>query len=143
MEKKLKHLEMIQGVINRMGSNSFMLKGWSVILVSALFALAAKDANTHFILLAYFPALVFWILDGYFLQQERLFRKLYDKVREMKNEDIDFSMNTSIVKKEVKCWFCVCFSKTLLIFHGVIIVAICIVAYVSCLDRCNIYLKGI
>jgi len=143
MEEKIKHLEMIQGVINRMASNSFLLKGWSVILVSALFALGAKDSNKTFILLAYFPALAFWILDGYFLQQERLFRKLYDKVREMKNEDIDFSMNTSIVKKEVKCWFCVCFSKTLLIFHGVIIAAICIVAYVWCLDRCNFYLKGI
>ncbi len=119
---------MIQGVINRMASNSFFLKGWSVILVSALFALAAKDSNIHFVLLAYFPALAFWILDGYFLQQERLFRKLYDRVRVKKNEDIDFSMDTSVVKK-VKCWFCVCFSKTLLIFHGVIIATICVVAY--------------
>lgn len=143
MEEKIKHLEMIQGVINRMAKNSFLLKGWSVILVSALFALAAKDSNTYFILLAYFPALVFWILDGYFLQQERLFRELYNKVREMKNEKIDFSMDTSVVKEKVKCWFCVCFSKTLLIFHGVIIAAICVVAYVWCLDRCNIYLKGI
>lgn len=131
MEEKIRHLEMIQGVINRMAKNSFLLKGWSVILVSALFALAAKDSNTHFVLLAYFPALAFWILDGYFLQQERLFRKLYDKVRATKNEDIDFSMDTSIVKKEVACWFCVCFSKTLRIFHGVIIVTICIVAYMS------------
>ncbi len=128
MEEKIRHLEMIQGVINRMANNSFLLKGWSVILVSALFALAAKDSNTHFVLLAYFPALAFWILDGYFLQQERLFRKLYDRVRVKKNEDIDFSMDTSVVKK-VKCWFCVCFSKTLLIFHGVIIATICIVAY--------------
>jgi len=131
MEKKIKHLEMLQGVINRMAHNSFLLKGWSVILVSALFALGAKDSNKTFILLAYFPALAFWILDGYFLQQERFFRKLYDKVREMKNEDIDFSMDTSIAKKEVKCWFCVCFSKTLFIFHGVIIAAICVVAYIS------------
>jgi len=138
MENKVRHLEMIQGVINRMANNSFLLKGWSVILVSALFALAAKDSNKAFVLLAYFPALAFWILDGYFLQQERLFRKLYDKVRAMNDENIDFSMNTSIVKKEVKCWFCVCFSKTLLIFHGVIIAAICVVAYMWCLNRCII-----
>ena len=43
MDKKIKHLEMIQGVINRMASNSFLLKGWTVVLVSALFALAAND----------------------------------------------------------------------------------------------------
>jgi hypothetical protein len=122
-------LEMIQGIINRMAKNSFLLKKWSVILVSALFALSAKDSKNCFILLAYFPALAFWILDGYFLQQERLFRKLYDKVRAMKNEDIDFSMNTSIVNKEVNSWPSVCLSKTLIFFHGVIFATICIVAY--------------
>ena len=131
MNNKIKHIEMIQRVINRMANNSFLLKGWSVVLVSALFVLAAKDSNTNFILLAYFPALAFWILDGYFLQQESLFRKLYDQVRAMKDEDIDFSMDTSVVKKEVKCWACVCFSRTLLIFHGVIIAAICVVMYAS------------
>ena len=131
MNNKIKHLEMIQDVVNRMASNSFLLKGWSVLLVSALFALAAKDSNNDLILLAYFPALAFWILDGYFLQQERLFRKVYDRVRAMKEEDIDFSMDTSTAKKEVSCWACVCFSKTLLVFHGVIIAAICVVMYVS------------
>jgi len=131
MDKKVKHIEMIQGVVNRMANNSFLLKGWSVILVSALFALAAKDSDIDFIPLAYFPALAFWFLDGYFLQQERLFRKLYDRVRAMKEEDIDFSMDTSTVKKEVSCWACVCFSKTLFIFHGVIILAICIVMYAA------------
>ena len=37
MENKQKHLELIQGVINRLSSNSFLLKGWSVVLISALF----------------------------------------------------------------------------------------------------------
>ena len=30
-------------------------------------------------MIAFLPALVFWILDAYYLQQERLFRKLYDE----------------------------------------------------------------
>ena len=38
MDKKLAHLEMIQGVVNRLANCSFLLKGWSVLLVSALFA---------------------------------------------------------------------------------------------------------
>ena len=45
MDKKLKHLEMVQGVINRMASNSFMLKGWAVTLVAGIFALAGKDTD--------------------------------------------------------------------------------------------------
>jgi len=39
---------MIQAVINRMASNSFLLKGWTVMLVSALFALAAFFALALF-----------------------------------------------------------------------------------------------
>ena len=81
MESKTKHLELIQGVINRLSTNSFLIKGWSVVLVSALFALSAGNSNPAFIFLAYIPVLVFWGLDGYFLWEERKFRKLYDRVR--------------------------------------------------------------
>ncbi len=135
MEKKLAHLGMIQGIVNRLSHNSFLLKGWSVILVSAMFALAAKDAQLLFVYLAYFPAIAFWCLDGYFLHQERLFRKLYDFVRELSEEDIDFSMNTSSFKDEVQLWNSVTFSKTLIAFHGVILVSIILVTSIS------IYLK--
>jgi len=127
MDKKIKHLELIQGVINRMASNSFLLKGWSVVLVSALFALAAKDSFIYFVYLAYFPAAAFWVLDAYYLWQERLFRKLYDKVRGMNESDVDFSMNTSSFQKDVSNWFFVALSKTMLIFHGIIIATILIV----------------
>ena len=93
MESKLKHLKMIQAVINRMAHNSFLLKGWSVILTAALFVLAANDAKPQFILVALFPALMLWGLDGYFLWQERLFRALYDRVR-LADSSVDYSMNT-------------------------------------------------
>ena len=36
MEDKLKYLEMIQEIIKRMASNSFLLKGWSVTFASAI-----------------------------------------------------------------------------------------------------------
>ncbi len=96
-DRKHKHLELIQGVINRLSTNSFLLKGWSVVLISALFALSAADSRPAFVFLAYIPATVFWGLDGFFLWQEQLYRKLYDHVRILKNEDIDFSMNTILV----------------------------------------------
>ena len=35
------HLAMIQGVVNRLAQSSLLLKGWSVVLVSALLAFAA------------------------------------------------------------------------------------------------------
>ena len=120
MESKLKHLELIQGVINRMAGNSFLLKGWSITLISALFALAAKDSNHFFIYLTYFPCIAFWSLDGYFLWQERMYRRLYQDVARISPELIDFDMNASKYKKDVDSWFAVCFSITLRMFHGVI-----------------------
>jgi len=120
MESKLKHLELIQGVINRMATNSFLLKGWSVTLISALFALAAKDSNQFFIYLAYFPCVTFWSLDGYFLWQERMYRKLYSHVASTSPESINFNMNASTYETEVDSWFSTCFSVTLRMFHGVI-----------------------
>ena len=130
MNDTIEHLKLIQGVINRMARNSFLLKGWNVVLVSALFALAASNTDIFIVCLAYFPAFAFWVLDGYFLRQERLFRALYDYVRILKEEDIDFSMNTSIVKDNVSCWGRVVVSTTLLVFHGTVLASITIVMLV-------------
>lgn len=126
VDKKLAHLNMIQAVITRMGSNSFLLKGWSVTLVAALFALAAKDAKPSFVLIAFLPGIVFWALDGFFLWQETLFRGLYDKVRIQPDDQIDFSMSTMGLPDPPR-WLQRTFSKTLVLFHGSIIVTIAVV----------------
>jgi len=131
-ERKHKHLELIQGVINRLSTNSFLLKGWSVVLISALFALSAADSRPAFVFLAYIPASVFWGLDGFFLWQEQLYRKLYDHVRMLKDEDIDFSMNTTPFKADGKItWIKATLSKTLIPFHGVLIFAIIVVMFLG------------
>ena len=57
MENKLKHLEMVQSVINRMANNSFMLKGWAVTLVAGIFVLAGKDTDKLYFLVAYIPVI--------------------------------------------------------------------------------------
>ena len=96
MEEKIRHLEMVQGVINRMAGNSFFLKGWMVTLVTAFFSLSDKDENTVYFLLVYIPIFIFWILDAYYLRQERLYRNLYDLIRNIHPSKIDFSMDASI-----------------------------------------------
>lgn len=96
MEEKIRHLEMVQGVINRMAGNSFFLKGWMVTLVTAFFSLSDKDENTIYFLLVYIPIFIFWMLDAYYLRQERLYRNLYDLIRNIHPSKIDFSMDASI-----------------------------------------------
>ncbi len=118
-ERKHKHLEFIQGILNRLSTNSFLIKKWSVVLASALFALSAADSHAAFVCLAYIPTSVFWGLDGFFLYQERLYRKLYDHVREQRNEAVDFSMDTTPFKTNWPCgdWVKATFSKTLIPFY--------------------------
>ncbi len=131
MDSKLKHLEFIQGVINRLSTNSFLLKGWSVVLVSALFALSTNNSNVRFIILAYIPAIVFWGLDGYFLSLERVYRKHYERVRLKTDDEIDFSMDTSDIESGPSEWFNATFSKTLIPFHGALIGAIILVMIIQ------------
>lgn len=125
MEAKFKHLELIQGIISRQCANSFLLKGWSVVLVSALYALAAQQGNILFAYLAFFPAAIFWGLDGFFIWQERLYRRLYDHVRTLQPDAIDFSMHTSQVLGSaggLRDWVSGVFSRTLVPFHGAIVI---------------------
>ena len=130
MESKIAHLEMVQAVITRMAGNSFLIKGWSVTLVAALFAIAAANTNTLFVYLAYFPTFMFWALDAYFLRQERLFRKLYDHVRTSEEAVVDFSMNPQPFAKSVDGTRSVAFSHTLRLFHGTITATIFVVMVV-------------
>ena len=100
MENKIKHLEMIQGVINRM-------------------ALASKDTDKMYFLISYVPVIVFWFLDSYYLLQERLYRDLYNDVRKKSNSEIDFSLNAAgYAKKDYKRTLLGCvISKTELWFY--------------------------
>lgn len=133
MEKLHKHLEFLQLTITRMGANSFLLKGWTVTLVSALFVLSTDNSERLFSLLALIPAVLFWGLDGYFLWQERRFRIVYDLVRLKDDANIDYAMHDPAVEDRDKGWLAATFSRTLLAFHGVLLVAILAVFFI---ERC-------
>lgn len=124
MGAKLKHLELIQGVIDRMAFNSFRLKEWSVVLVSAILVLTVREGSGEAALIGLVPALVFWGLDAYFLRQERLYRALYDHVRVLDPHEIDFSMQTDTFTGRKLTWHSPFFSKTLLAFYLAVAAAV-------------------
>ena len=117
-EKVVKHLEMTQAVINRLGRNSFLLKSWSMTILIAAMVLIGKEnlQNQYFVLSLFLPVAGFWILDGYFLWQERLFRHVYDEIRPQ--TDTDFKMDLGKHRGKPKCsWLSAIFSVTLIIFY--------------------------
>ncbi len=124
-EKVIKHLEMIQAIINRLGSHSFLLKGWSMTVIVATMVLIARyDVQSPCIVLAVlFPVLGFWMLDGYFLWQERLFRQVYNEIRVQ--SDTDFEMDVLKHRNKPQCtWLSAVLSVTLIIFYAVEVVFI-------------------
>lgn len=118
MDKKIKHLEFIEDIIDRQARNSFLLKGWVITLVAASFALSVKDEVSKETVFVYFLIFIFWVLDTYYLWQERKFRCLYDNVRKLKEDEVDFDMNTKEIAKKAGCSLIdTVLSPTLLLFY--------------------------
>ncbi len=118
MDKKIKHLEFIQKIIGRQAKNSFLLKGWIITIVAALFAFSTKDDTFKPIFSVYALIFIFWMLDSYYLWQEKLFRALYDHVRKIEEDEVDFDMNVKKLSKQINCsWWDIALSRTLLIFY--------------------------
>lgn len=108
---------MIQGIITRLADKSFVLKGASLTLTSAFLVLAFREDNTEQIKFAILPVVGLWALDALFLHRERLFRRLYDVVRQKRDTSVDFSMDLEEVGRDAPGWLGAMFSRTLLIFH--------------------------
>ena len=96
-----------------------MLKGWAVSLVAGIFALAEKDTDRLYFLVAYIPIIIFWGLDAYYLLQERLYCSLYDKIRQTEEDKINFSLKATAKEfnSEKNRYDSCLFSKTELWFY--------------------------
>lgn len=121
-EYMIKEIEIIQDIIKRMASNSFIIKGWAITLV--VVSLFLRGSNIYQVWIAFIPLLVFWRLDAYFLRQERLYRKLYEWVviNRLKTEEHLFNMKTCRFKEDVQSNLRTMFSMTLVWFYGSIAV---------------------
>ena len=80
------HLSMMQSVITRMAENSRACKTWAVTLVAAILVVVARFGASgeesafepEAALIALVPAVLFWLLDSYYLALERAFRASYN-----------------------------------------------------------------
>ena len=72
------HLEMLQGVIQRMAENSRSCKLWSITALSAVLFLAVRTGTPWHTLIALVPLFLFFLLDVYYLSLERRFRGSYE-----------------------------------------------------------------
>lgn len=119
-----KYLEMIQAVITRLASNSFILKGWSVTLVSGLLGFAGQQRDGNIAFLALVPALSFWLLDAYYLAQERQQRELFARARDGRSAVYTFD----VPKLGPKDWMTAAWDNTVCGLHGPLVGLTCVLA---------------
>ena len=74
------HLEMLQGVIQRMAENSRFCKLWSITALSAVLFFAARTGVPWYTLITLVPLSLFFLLDVYYLSLERRFRSSYERI---------------------------------------------------------------
>ena len=128
-ERVVKHLEFIQGVVNRLGNNASLLKGWSmtVLVAGSLLMVRFRPDQPLLALTLLVPVLGFWLIDAYFLWQERLFRAEYDRVRQQ--DETDFAMKPLQHKDKPKhSWPAAFFSVTLVVFYAIEILFVSVLA---------------
>ncbi|MFF8986846.1 hypothetical protein ACF08E_26180 [Streptomyces globisporus] len=132
-DERVSHLEFLQHTIARLGTNSFLIKGWSMTLSGALVAVSSSRPTWTVVAAALMVTMGFWLLDSFYLGQERLFRSLYERAS-APTEDLTsdaapgpatpapvplFTMDAERYGTPVT-WRAVALSRTMLLFHGLL-----------------------
>lgn len=91
------YLSQIQEIVKRMGSNSFVVKGWFITLITAMYAVYFHNNDFRSLIGVIIVSLLFWYHDAYYLSLERSYRNFFDRARMMNSSEIDFSLE---LKKE-------------------------------------------
>lgn len=118
-----KEIDLIQSCITRMAHNSFLIKGWCITIVAVVLALAEKAMNPMLLsAILLLPILSFWYLDAFFLQTEKMYRKMYSwalDARQKGSKEFLYDLNPHRFKEEVESKAAVMWSVTLRYFYGI------------------------
>lgn len=121
-----KHMEFVQGVITRLAGNSFLIKGWSLTVTTAVIGYAIVHSDWRIAILGTLSPLAFWYLDSYFLASETKWRSLFADVASGKVRAFRMPYDSYDVSRRK-----ILVSPTLRWFYGPILAASLIVLLVT------------
>ncbi len=132
-EQRIAHLQMIQGVISRVSSDSQNIKTLSVTVAAAVIALAgtSQTYSTSITILSMFIMLLFWWLAANSLLVERSYRYMYDEIR-TNNIVSDFSMDWRTYCDRVPSVWSLAFSQSIFPVYLSVLLLLGVVSYLSC-----------
>lgn len=133
----LKHLEMLQAVISRLGTDSFLIKGWAIRVAGIFFGFSVSMRRPLLAFASVVTTVMFWCLDTSFLRSERLFRALFNRVRldpaELSPLFMDatgsefLDLDQGELRKAVSWWKVFC-RPTLILLYGGLVTAAAVIA---------------
>ena len=139
-DELFKEIDLIQGCINRMAQNSFMLKGWALTIFAGVTAFTKGENFSDPITLVcttIIPFVCFWILDTFLLRTEKKYRKMYEDMltkRKINNTEGQYELNPKTIK--VDCFLKVMFSITMVFFYGIPLLASIALLVISVRHNC-------
>lgn len=135
------HMEMMQGIINRLADNSAKCKEWCFTLIGALmvFLFTIDEKQTFDIYILYYMTGIFCFLDAFYLGLERNMKKCQKEFIEKVNKREDVSKDiflpygsddsNNLIKKfmlQTCNTFKGLFSFSIIIPYGLLFLGICI-----------------
>ena len=131
-ENQVRHLEAIQHVITRLAGNSFALKALAGTIAAAVIAYIGATGNSSPWVAGagILPSVVFWLMDAQYLRLERLFRKLYDGVRQGDVHE-PFDMNFIRYNSQVESVWRIAISWSVVWFYLILVVVLIVIAVVG------------
>ncbi|MEH1127799.1 hypothetical protein [Micromonospora sp. CPCC 206061] len=128
--ERIKHLELIQAIVSRLANHSFLIKGWTLTIAAAFFAVLANRLDWAIALVGLIPLVTFWFLDGVFVRNERRFRDLYNDVRKQGTTVELMAMDLRPYAAQ-NSWAAATFSTTMALFYGALVLVDAVLVVVA------------
>ncbi|PUB92072.1 hypothetical protein C2S42_07010 [Helicobacter pylori] len=126
----IEELKILQGIINRMTQNSLECKKWTLALAVGVLSLKI-EAISHLYGLCVLGVLLicFYLLDAYYLTQERLFREQYQWLVKNRLKTDERLFEVFPAHQTCRCvqFLCSMFSFSLFPYYWVL--GLCLVVY--------------
>lgn len=133
-ELTIKSLEFLQDIISRHNSNSFTIKLFAITIFGVMMTLYAENKNIFLVIVNIIIVFMLWILDSKYLQNERKFRSIYNKIiNDNKGNDFSIFKYNLEDEKHVKYIKSFVSYSTMLIYLCLVIVSIVLIyIYYNC-----------
>lgn len=127
MEKKLAHLKMLVDLLDMVNRSDVYAKRWAVSFSAVFIALGTQQPGLRVAYLAILPLLLLWFIDAQNYRREYLLRTLYDRVRALPEEQIDFSINVEALPEARRGTLSWMFCSSALTFYGAMVAGVIVV----------------